>query len=1228
MVKVQNRSLFVLLLVAACLAPTTWASARPHRIAQSPIDNPDTVDNPDAEGDLPAEGDTTTPPELSPTFDASPAELPEDSNLTIEGSSSMDTITRSLLRNFQQDYPGTSVTLVERPTETALQNLQAGSTDLAAIGRTLSDEQQAQGLTAVPVSREKIAVIVGANNPFDGQIEAEDFVRIFRGEVTNWIELGGPDLPIRFIDRPETSDTRASLGDYEIFEGDLSNGDNVVRVENDSTAEVVEALGDNGIGYAIASQVLDQENVRVVAMHDTLPDNPQYPYSQPRTYVYLSTQETPAEVEAFLALATTAEGQAAVEEAKAAEAADVAVADLPDRVSAMRPNGQGFVTGDRTGNLNFWNANGTTAGEPQSAHTGPVTALAFSNDGQRLISGGADGTIRLWDSVGNPIGEPINAGHGPVTSLTVQSDGSFISGSDEGVLQQWNSTGNPVGAPITGHEDTVRDIALSPDGNALITASEDGTIRRWNTADGSALGDPLTGHQGGVQALTVQPDGRIFSGGADGTVRQWDQNGTQVSEPLQISGPVNAIARNPDGTSVAVGDDTGALQYLSGEGVPVGSPLTDVGAPVDDLVFTPDGQRLVVSAGETPQLRDDTGQIVPIPQADSPDETDSAQATAGLPPEMLELWEQLEGLPPQVLWIIPVAVLALLLLGLLRSFRQDEEELDNDEVVGLLPGEQAETTNSLTADDFTTDDFTADDFGQAPANSVAQASTGGPVAGFTADAEIDTSLTKAKQTLTEGVSLGNAGRYQAALERFNKAIELADIERLKAAATGASLAGAGLVIARGLARRGTALANLDRPDEALKSLNRALEMDGNDVAAWIGKGNVLAQMGQLDEALFCFDKAIELNPNLAAAWQGKGNTLKKMGRDAEARNCFSKAESLGGVNEDIPIELGTPAISSPDSVSHWVGDSVASNPGQQAMRPASRPAIEPGPLPEASTSNQPMFNPITPGTLPASPRPHSMPPAAQPPRDTPIGPIGITPPPSPVLSNELDELPAELLTAINNLPDDSNASGLTGQAASMPTIEPSAPLPETADTAVPPDILQSVTSLPAEPESAAPNAPLSAPVEVPREVSAILSGNSDIPAEEETLGAAAVKDPMATFLGNDASVAMRPPAHQPPAAASVEEISRFAPTVPPRSSAPSTEPHTPTAGPTPTSLQSGAAIAPDQPTDDDALSGVPPEVLEALRGIPADSPDSFDLPPTSRPTPPPPPTNPRIRDET
>jgi len=1186
MVMARNRSVLGLLLVAACLAPP--AIARQQRspwLAQAP-ENPDAVTptTPDAEA-APDRPDTAEPPavptgaapsEPTPQFNL-PEQLPADTTLEIAYSASMEVITNALVQRFESQFANASVMRTPQPSDAALEALLAGTADLAAIGRGLTEAERDQGLTSVTVSREKIAIIVGSNNPFNGDLEAEDFVRIFRGEMTNWQALAppgeGPDLPIRLVDRPATSDTRRALGDYEIFGGDLTTGDNAEQVTADSTADIVEALGDNGISYAIASQVEDQDNVRVLTMHGTLPSDPRYPYSQPRNYVYRDATSLPAEVEAFLAFATNPDGRAAIAAAKTAEAADVAAADLPDGVIAVRPNGQGYVTGDRTGNLNFWNADGTSSGDPVPAHMGPVTALSFDTAGQRLISGGADGELRFWDAVGNPVGDPINGSGSPITSLVVQPDGSFITAEANGNLQRWNNQGTPVGALINNPEGKIYDIALSPDGQTLISASADGTLRRWNVADGAALGDPLMGHQGAVRAIAMRSDGSFVSGGAEGTVRRWDASGAPVGDPTSVPGAVTAIAVQPEGGQLAVGLETGALQLLNADGTAAADPVTDIGGAVDDVAYMPTLGQIVVSTGGVPQLRDPSGQLIPpsLPAVDASEEsTRPPSPLSGLPPELQDLWEQVQQLPPRVLWIIPIALLALLLLALLRSFQSDKEELEED---AIAPAEEEDTVDFSAAPDDLEADFTTDH------GATDSPSSRGPVAGISpeqASASLDANLVRAKQALSEGTALEQAGRHQEALDRYNQAIEAADVERLKAVAAGVGFIGAGALIARGLARRGSALAHLRRPDEGLKSFNRALEMDPEDIAAWTGKGIVMTQLGQLDAALFCFDKAIELDPNRPDAWNGKGAALQKLGREAEARTCFTRARTLEGAPESESRPASPPRPASERS--------AAVDRPDQAVAPA---------LDRPSTERRSVDVP-----------------------DAPPSSVEPSPP-------EADEdIPPELRRAIATLPETPDLPSPQARRAPPITVPPEVEAitlaADAGDTDVPSELLADIENLPAEADQPDPQAPAIAPIDVPSDVSEILTGQSPIPSGEETV---------------DLSTPSPPPVPEPAIAGS--------PPLPPAPPAPAADGPSPTVAmpvspPIKSTQAPESAAIPDQPEAelgyDPGLADLPPEVLAALQGIPEDSPDHFDLPPTpapapkrASPPPPPPPSNPRLK---
>ena len=258
----------------------------------------------------------------APTFEL-PDTVPSGTTLSLQSSPNMGLTVEELKNRFEATYDDTAVNAEIASSDDAIAALLAGDIDLAAIGRPLTPEEADQGLTTVPLEREKIAIIVGPDNPFNGNLTFEQFAAMFRGEITDWSEVGGDPGPIRFVDRPEQSDTRRSLSQYEVFRNaPFELGATGEAVAEDDTAVVIQALGNDGISYAIAPHVLDQEDVKIISMHQTLPDDPPYPYSQPRYFVFQDAA-APA-VAAFLGFATSPQGAEALAAARQAEAAAVA----------------------------------------------------------------------------------------------------------------------------------------------------------------------------------------------------------------------------------------------------------------------------------------------------------------------------------------------------------------------------------------------------------------------------------------------------------------------------------------------------------------------------------------------------------------------------------------------------------------------------------------------------------------------------------------------------------------------------------------------------------------------------------------------------------------------------------------------------------------------------------------------------------------------------------------
>lgn len=109
----------------------------------------------------------------------SPIAVLPDTRVDIDGTSSMEKINQALKRHFEEKFPGTNVEISDRGSDAALKALLDGEIDLAAIGRSLSDREKVLGLVQVPLTRQKIAIIVEPENPFRGDVTFDNFARIF-----------------------------------------------------------------------------------------------------------------------------------------------------------------------------------------------------------------------------------------------------------------------------------------------------------------------------------------------------------------------------------------------------------------------------------------------------------------------------------------------------------------------------------------------------------------------------------------------------------------------------------------------------------------------------------------------------------------------------------------------------------------------------------------------------------------------------------------------------------------------------------------------------------------------------------------------------------------------------------------------------------------------------------------------------------------------------------------
>ena len=127
--------------------------------------------------------------------------------ITMAGSTSMERFANALAESFMLQYPGVTVTVEFMGSSAGIESVLAGSVDIGNSSRALKEEEKFSGAVENVVAIDGIAVITDTSNVITA-LSTEQLIGIYKGEIRNWIEAGGDDMPIVVVGREAGSGTR------------------------------------------------------------------------------------------------------------------------------------------------------------------------------------------------------------------------------------------------------------------------------------------------------------------------------------------------------------------------------------------------------------------------------------------------------------------------------------------------------------------------------------------------------------------------------------------------------------------------------------------------------------------------------------------------------------------------------------------------------------------------------------------------------------------------------------------------------------------------------------------------------------------------------------------------------------------------------------------------------------------------------------------------------------
>jgi WD40 repeat protein len=301
----------------------------------------------------------------------------------------------------------------------------------------------------------------------------------------------------------------------------------------------------------------------------------------------------------------------------------------------------------------------------EARHDG-VRCVDISATGRRVVSGGGDGTIMVWQRQrGKPtlVNTHILPGEmGGARSLLIIGENAVVVGTTSGAIVRWDWSTDEVLRFADEHTEPVWTLSQLSNGagDAIISGSNDQTVRKWSINNGKQIGDPtrldgavyatavptggqhplwfaagsdgqvhihdhtgerqrpFVGHTDAVLAIAISDDEHdlVVTGSADRKALVWTQSGQRAEALTGHRREVTAVALWPaDATKIVTGSTDGtAIIWERFQHTRIHT--LEHGAPVWAVAVTPDGNRVITggSGGSIKIWNADTGTTIGDPQ--------------------------------------------------------------------------------------------------------------------------------------------------------------------------------------------------------------------------------------------------------------------------------------------------------------------------------------------------------------------------------------------------------------------------------------------------------------------------------------------------------------------------------------------------------------------------------------------------------------------------------------
>lgn len=199
---------------------------------------------------------------------------------------------------------GIHVDLYIAPSPTCVNRLMNDVCDIASTTRGLHYSHRESGYVEIPFCRDPLAVIVNANASV-GNLTKKQLREIFRGDITNWNQLAGPDQVV-VLAVPGTD-----TGAYKNFHRQVMRMKDIkydyITYQSTQIIELVKHIP-GSISFIARGAIVGHKDIKTVDIDGISATHPDYPLSQVFSFITRGNPTGP--VKAFVDFALSDAGKA------------------------------------------------------------------------------------------------------------------------------------------------------------------------------------------------------------------------------------------------------------------------------------------------------------------------------------------------------------------------------------------------------------------------------------------------------------------------------------------------------------------------------------------------------------------------------------------------------------------------------------------------------------------------------------------------------------------------------------------------------------------------------------------------------------------------------------------------------------------------------------------------------------------------------------------------------